>query len=99
MTVQWVGTTGETADTKVYYRPLKSETWESQATATKPYPLTDFKVFRNELTGLTPGTDYQFRIGKSSPIYLFRTMPAKGDEHDPLYLRRRLRRQRPRHSQ
>jgi hypothetical protein len=83
MTVQWIGATGETADTKVYYLPLKADkdaVWEKQATAAKPYPLTDLKVFRAELTGLTPGTDYQFRIGKASPTYRFRTMPAKPTE-------------------
>jgi hypothetical protein len=95
MTVQWVGTVGETADTKVYYRtttpklstPLSAVTgvapavaappWGVQPTTTKPYPMTDFKVFRAELTDLTPGTDYDFRIGKQSPTYRFRTMPAK----------------------
>jgi hypothetical protein len=91
MTIQWVGTVGETADTKVYYRPLMSPAaaavgllpigvatpWKTQAPALKPYPMTDFKVFRNELTGLMPGTDYEFRIGKRSPTYRFRTMPAK----------------------
>src|SRR5205807_4956799 len=44
---------------------------------TKPYPKTDFKVFRAELTSLLPGTEYEFRIGKQSPVYRFRTMPAK----------------------
>jgi hypothetical protein len=90
MTVQWVGTVGETADSKVSYRPLASAVsfaaigglagttpWKSQAPALKPYPMTDFKVFRAELTGLTPGADYEFRIGKQSPTYRFRTMPAK----------------------
>ena len=105
MTVQWVGTVGETSDTKIYYsrvhsdsqpmplalsalpaassiievakRELKVEPWLSQKTTTKPYPMTDFKVFRAELTGLAPDTDYMFRIGMSSPTYRFRTMPAK----------------------
>ena len=49
-------------------------------TEARPYPLSDFKVFRCELTGLTPGTDYQFRIGKESPWYRFRTMPAKASD-------------------
>ncbi len=95
MTVQWVGTVGETADTAVYYRPAnlgatpylaiaagaaRMNLWKSQATVTKPYPKTDFKVFRTELTGLVPGTDYEFRIGKSSPVYRFRTMPAKAND-------------------
>jgi hypothetical protein len=42
--------------------------------------MTDLKVFRAELTGLAPGTDYQFRIGRSSPVYRFRTMPAKATD-------------------
>jgi acid phosphatase type 7 len=80
MTVQWIGTSGETADTKIAYSTLQEPSWQTQPTAAKPYPLTDFKVFRSELTGLTPGTDYQFKIGKSSPIYRFRTMPAKATD-------------------
>jgi hypothetical protein len=77
MTVQWVGALGETGDTKISFAPLKAEQWAVQACAVKPYPTTDLKVFRAELTGLRPGTDYQFKIGKYSPTYRFRTMPAK----------------------
>ena len=48
--------------------------------------MTDFTVFRAELTGLTPGADYEFVIGKNSkgaplsPTYHFRTMPAKATD-------------------
>jgi hypothetical protein len=77
MTVQWVGVRGETADTAVYYGKPDAGLWKIQPTVPRPYPMTDFKVFRAELTGLTPGTDYEFRIGKHSPTYRFRTMPAK----------------------
>jgi Purple acid Phosphatase, N-terminal domain/Calcineurin-like phosphoesterase len=77
MTVQWVGTRGETFDTSIRYRQLHADTWNTQPTMDKPYPMTNFKVFRAELTGLLPATDYQFRIGKHSPSYRFRTMPAK----------------------
>jgi hypothetical protein len=80
MTVQWVGTRGETADTKVYYSTDPTGPWEVQATTPRPYPLTDFKVFRAELTDLCPGTDYWFRIGKQSPTYCFRTMPARAND-------------------
>jgi hypothetical protein len=38
---------------------------------------TDFLVHRAELTGLMPGTEYEFVIGTRSPVYRFRTMPAK----------------------
>ena len=77
MTVQWVGTAGETADTAIYYASNLLGPWHRQATAAKAYPMTDFKVFRAELTQLNPGSDYWFRIGKRSPLYSFRTMPAK----------------------
>jgi acid phosphatase type 7 len=80
MTLQWIGTRGETADTQVYHLPMassKAAPWAVQPTVPRPYPLTDLKVFRAELTGLHPGTDYKFRIGKQSPTYRFRTMPVK----------------------
>jgi acid phosphatase type 7 len=51
--------------------------WRMQAPVSKPYPKTDYKIFRTELTGLLPNTTYDFRIGKSSPVYRFRTMPSK----------------------
>jgi hypothetical protein len=80
MTVQWIGAIGETGDTKVSYSALRSGSWQVEPTTIKPYPLTDLKVFRAELTDLAPGTDYQFRIGKLSPTYRFRTMPAKATD-------------------
>jgi hypothetical protein len=83
MTVQWIGARGETADTTITYKTLKADEWLSQATTAKPYPETDLKVFCTELTGLTSGTDYQFRIGKASPAYRFRTMPAKATDTIP----------------
>jgi acid phosphatase type 7 len=83
MTVQWVGTKGETSSTTVRYiesavlaKDSKAR-WKRQESTDKPYPATDFKVFRAEITGLKPGTDYQFKVGRSSPTYSFRTMPAK----------------------
>ncbi len=77
MTVQWVGVNGETVDTKVYYAPAAAGPFLAEPTVPRPYPQSDFKVFRAELTGLRPGADYWFRIGKRSPLYRFRTMPAK----------------------
>src|SRR5438874_2243512 len=46
MTVQWIGTQGETADTKISFAELKESKWQTKPTAAKPYPLTDFKVYR-----------------------------------------------------
>jgi hypothetical protein len=80
MTVQWIGAAGEAADTTVFYAPLEGKEWQAQATAARPYPRTDLKVFRAELTGLAPGSTYRFRIGKQSPLFRFRTMPAKATD-------------------
>jgi len=80
MTVQWVGTRGETSDSTVVYSEKGDDYWQAQPTTAKPFGQTDFRVFRAELTGLRPGTDYEFAIGKSSPTYRFRTMPAKATD-------------------
>lgn len=81
MTVQWVGVRGETADTSIRYSAANDLRWQTQPTIAKPYhPATDLKVFRAELTGLAPGTDYRFQIGKRSPTFRFRTMPAKATD-------------------
>ena len=62
----------------------------------KPYPKTDFKVFRAELTRSVtrdrlPVPDRQAVAGVPVPHDA-----GEGDRHDPLRLRRRLRRERPR---
>src|SRR5688572_32744749 len=62
------------------YTTLFRSAWRGQATSATKYAKTDFKVFRAELTALTAGTDYSFRIGKESPWYAFRTMPAKATD-------------------
>ncbi len=80
MTVQWVGAAGETADTTVHYAPAAGENWKAQTTTARPYPRTDLKLFRAELTGLVPGSTYRFRIGKQSPVFRFRTMPARATD-------------------
>jgi len=54
--------------------------WLTQTALARPYPMSaDLKVFRAELTGLTPGTTYQFHVGKN-PTYRFQTMPAKATD-------------------
>lgn len=94
MTIQWIGPPAETA--LIHFAPLgkgsadkkgkkaetidKYEEWASAATKQHSYPTTDLNVFRAELTGLTPGTEYQFRLDDNSPVARFRTMPAKATD-------------------
>ena len=79
MTAQWVGP-DSLADTSVRWVPRTGDVWRTGVTRTKPFPGTDLKVHRCEMTGLTPGTEYVFQIGLSPPTYRFRTMPAKATD-------------------
>jgi hypothetical protein len=79
MTVQWVGP-AVMADASVTYAPLTTEQWQTTKTVTKPFPDTELKVHRCELTGLEPGTEYRFQIGQVPVPYRFRTMPAKSTD-------------------
>jgi hypothetical protein len=81
MTVQWVGAEGEIDNPCVWYAPAGSEAaWQRQPVRERPFPGTDLKVFRAELTDLIPGQDYEFRLGRQSPTYRFRTMPARATD-------------------
>ena len=76
MTIQWVGR--ETPfDTSIDYATLDCEIWLTAKTVTRPFPNTDMKVHRCELTGLKGGVEYRFQIGASPREYRFRTMPAQ----------------------
>jgi hypothetical protein len=95
MMVQWIGERDELPETRVYYRAmpaaqsglggllaaLDDRPWTPAGpTGSHDYPKSDFKVFRTELTGLTPDTDYQFRVGKDGRVRRFRTMPARATD-------------------
>ena len=87
-TIQWIGKDTQ-ADIAVRYSVHKTNAWTpGPAVARAPFPVgetllgkafgpTGLTVFRAELTGLLPGTEYEFRIGATSPAFRFRTMPAK----------------------
>ncbi len=76
MTVQWVGVEKE-GQRPIWYAAELGGMWTSQPVTVKPFPLTDFKIFRAELTGLKPDTDYVFHVGLDSRPFRFRTMPTK----------------------
>src|SRR5436305_14541006 len=57
MTIQWVGTEAA-LDTAIQYAPLAAGDWKLAKTVRKPFPDTELKVHRCELTGLSPGTEY-----------------------------------------
>lgn len=77
MTIQWVGNEKDAAARPIFYAKEGMHHWKSQAGTSRRFPLTDQWIFRTELTGLEPGTDYRFRVGHDSAEERFRTMPAK----------------------
>lgn len=77
MTVQWIGSEADGANRPIWYRAADAKVWASQQHTASPFPLTERYLFRSELTGLTPDTDYVFRVGLDSAEQSFRTMPAK----------------------
>jgi hypothetical protein len=95
MMVQWIGEPNGLPDTRVFYRAmpkaqsgiggllaaLEDRPWiAGPAMSSRDYPKSDFKVLRTELTGLAPGTDYQFRVGTAGRVRRFRTMPARATD-------------------
>ncbi len=79
MTVQWVGAAAAAA-TNVAYSEAGLDDWQARPAVVRPYPQTDLRHYRAELTGLAPGTEYEFRLGPRAPAYRFRTMPARATD-------------------
>ncbi len=79
MTVQWL-TRPEHGSDEVTWTPRGEESWHRVLGAHRPLPHSDHVVHTVELTGLTPGGDYRFRIADDHRDYAFRTMPADADE-------------------
>jgi hypothetical protein len=77
--IQWVGAVAA-PNAFVYYGELTEEIGSRAAVRTRPYPETNWQVHRCELTGLRPGTEYQFRLSCAPETYRFRTMPAKATD-------------------
>lgn len=79
MTVQWIAPQSM-ADHAIQYSTVDAPVVQMAKTITKPFSQTDLKVYRSEITGLKPGTEYQFQIGKADKVYRFRTMPSKATD-------------------
>ncbi len=77
MTVQWIGEQGDADSRPLWFAESGTDAWRQQPFASKEFPMTAKRVFRSELTGLEPDTDYRFRVGLDSAEFKFRTMPAK----------------------
>jgi acid phosphatase type 7 len=83
MTVNWVNLY-EDATARVWYRARgTAEEWRSQDGEHKTLRPSVLQVRRAELTGLQPGTAYDFAWGERPPetaTHWFRTMPAEAGD-------------------
>lgn len=76
MTIQWVGQ-DVGPNVSLQYVLVAGRDSQTATAVARPFPGTDLKVYRCELTGLTAGEEYQFQISGQAASYRFRTMPAK----------------------
>jgi hypothetical protein len=91
MVVQWVGPPVPGDSLTLWYRRRGADEWTTGPRfGRKPFPVVETRlgplqptglvVHRAELTKLAPGTEYEFSIDRQSPVYRFRTMPAKATD-------------------
>lgn len=80
MVIQWVGEDMQGAPKVTYAARQGGDGEKSASVKSHPFPGTELKVYRCELEGLTPGTEYQFRIDQQAALHRFRTMPAKAND-------------------
>ena len=79
MTVHWL-TRPEHGSDALTWTPRGEESWQRALGAHRPVPHSDHLLHTVELTELTPGGDYRFRIAGDRRDYAFRTMPADAGE-------------------
>ena len=77
--IQWVGYAGPAP--AVRHTDLLGFSWEGVTpTTTRPFGDSPWLVYRAELTGLTPGTEYRFAVDGHPRTFRFRTMPARATD-------------------
>lgn len=74
MTVGWYNY--ETGQNQVRYRLPGVTAWSTVVATTQPFPHTERYIHTAEITGLSPGTNYEFQVDGYTETFKFRTMPA-----------------------
>lgn len=76
MVIHWLSKQRD-RDSEVLFRRLGVSSWQAVHGERLSLPGTPYGVHRVGLTGLQPGTDYEFQIGQKEGVYRFRTMPKQ----------------------
>ena len=81
MTIDWHTSVNDQARSTLCFKKVGEEEWTHEVEAAESrFPFDGRPIFRTELTGLEPGTEYAFQVGEFGRRYTFRTMPADIDE-------------------
>ncbi|WP_252698774.1 purple acid phosphatase family protein [Natronosalvus vescus] len=91
MTIDWHTVRGRPSISLLRYRREDNGSWQEIGADSRPFPSTTDRssidprtIHRAELTGLEPGTVYQFQVSGYNREYKFRTMPAEISSEKPL---------------
>ncbi len=76
VTIQWVAPPSKVVP-QIHYKPALGAILRTAKVTTRTFPLTELLIYRCELTELESDGEYEFQIDGRSPLYRFRTMPAK----------------------
>lgn len=76
MTIDWHTPAEPQRASQLEYRQKGADSWQAAEGDARPFPHTDRTVHRVELTGLQPGTTYEFRLDPAGRTYRLETMPA-----------------------
>ena len=77
MTIDWHLKASEGGREVLQYQADGSSgEWLEKTGAGHPFPFSDRRIMRVELTGLEPATTYHFRFGDDSRVFKFHTMPT-----------------------
>jgi len=74
MSVHWYNY--EASQNQVRFRVAGAGTWNALVATPQPFPHTERYIHTAEITGLTPGLDYEFQVDGYADTFRFRTMPA-----------------------
>ncbi|MBF8263299.1 MAG: hypothetical protein HW387_964 [Parachlamydiales bacterium] len=78
MAVQWHSDADLPQET-LLWKELDQSDWHETASTHRTLPGTRLYVHAVNLSTLSPGAEYEFRISSDSPVYRFRTMPQTLD--------------------
>ncbi|CAN5910684.1 metallophosphoesterase family protein [soil metagenome] len=78
MVIDFHTSAGSDRRSRIEYRPLGTSRWKRSTGQSHPFPHAERTIHRVRLRSLRPGTTYEFRMGKDSRTYRFRTMPKDG---------------------